>query len=259
VSAASVVPLVPAVVAADVPEREYRRLLGLPRGTELSDDLRERAEWARGWYASQGRPFVAARRVGITALGQQSVSVEGGQTLTSGVLAERLREGKAHAAVALAASAGPEAADEATRLWNDGRPDEGYFLDRFAAAVAESLVQRASAVLCARFLPQGEWLLAHLSPGCGHWDIADQHRLMALLVGRAGSEIDGAAEMTVGPVTLLSSGALRPQHSVLAALGVTREPQPGRTAIPCRSCDLDSCSFRRVPYRQDELRSRVTP
>lgn len=253
-SAATPLHLDATLLAADVPEREYRRLLGLPREADMSEDLRGRAEWARGWYASQGRPFVAARRVEVTALTAQSVTVGGGQTLTSGALAERLSSGKAHALVVLAVTAGREVADEAARLWRDGRPDEGYFLDRFAAAIAESLVQRASAILCAQLLPQGEWLLAHLSPGCGQWDIADQHRLMALLTGRAVPEVDDADERTAGPVTLLSSGALRPQHSVLAALGVTREPRGGRTAIPCRSCDLDPCSFRRVPYRQDEIR-----
>lgn len=249
---ATVVPLAAATLAADVPEREFRRLLGLPRGAVLSDDLQRRAEWARRWYAEQGRPFVAARRVEVRGIGVGSVTLATGDVLTSEGLAERLGSGDAHALVALAASAGREVAEEAARLWKDDRPDESYFLDRFAAAVAECVVQRASAILCASVLPQGEWLLEHLSPGCGHWDIGDQHRLMALLTGDAPAQPAGAVGVSLGPVTLLPSGALQPQHSVLAALGVSRRPVPGRTAIPCRSCDLDPCSFRRVPYRQDE-------
>jgi hypothetical protein len=60
--------------------------------------------------------------------------------------------------------------------------------------------------------------------------------------------LTGGAATTLGPLELLSSGALRPQHSVLAALGVTRRAASSSAADLCRSCDLDPCAFRRAPF-----------
>ncbi|HSE43202.1 MAG TPA: hypothetical protein VLH08_20760, partial [Acidobacteriota bacterium] len=83
----------------------------------------------------------------------------------------------------------------------------------------------------------------HLSPGCGTWDLGDQHILMRLLAGAESGEI--------GPLKLLSSGALEPQHSVMAVMGVTHRNFALTPEMLCRSCDLTSCSFRRVPYSQE--------
>lgn len=237
--AAVALPAPAAGLAAAVPEREYRRLLGLPRGGALEGDLLDRARGAQGWYARHGRPFVATRRVALRALGPDSVTLEPGVELRSKVLADRLRAAESHALIALAASAGPEVAEETARLWTAGRPDEAFFLDRFAAAVAERLVFWASAAVCRVSEPAREALLPHLSPGCGHWDLADQPRLMALLTGERESPI-------LGPIELLPSGALRPQASLLAALGVTRRPLAATPEELCRSCDLDPCAFRRA-------------
>jgi hypothetical protein len=232
---------------ADVTEREYRRLLGLPRGRPMSEVMRELAHGARRWYAMRGRPFVAARRVGVRKSGSTAVLLESGTVLTSETLAARLRAGDAHALVVVAASAGPEVADEAARLWVVGRPDEAYFLDRLAAAITEGLLMRVSSGMCRDVARPRERLLPHHSPGCGDWDLADQHWLMGLLGG------------SCGPVTLLASGALRPQHSVLAAFGATHQACTAAIAAsPCRGCDLDSCGVRRVPCKRHAPRPEVT-
>ena len=250
-SAAVALPASAAELAAAVPEGEYLRLLGLPRGRTLEGDLLDRANGAHDWYARHGRPFVATRRVGVQTLGPTSVALETGGKLESKALADRLREGEAHALLALAASAGPEVAEETKHLWASDRPDEAFFLDRFAVAVTERLVFWASATICRASEPAKETLLPHLSPGCGHWDLADQHRLMALLTG----EEDGTM---LGPVQLLPSGALHPQHSLLAALGVTHRTFANTPEALCRSCDLDPCAFRRAPYTTSTLRPQET-
>ena len=54
--------------------------------------------------------------------------------------------------------------------------------------------------------------MPHLSPGCGSWDLSDQHKVWALLAGDANE---------LGPLRIMESGALHPQHSVVAASGVT--------------------------------------
>ena len=259
-SAATILPVSASDAAAGVAEAEFKRLLGIPRGREMAAALVERADLARRWYVAHGRPFVAARRVGLRDVGSQFVTLETGEVIDGGALAERLREGEAHGLVALAVSAGREAADEAARLWADDRPDESWFLDRFAAAVAEQLVWRASAALCGDATAAGEGLLPHLSPGCGRWDISGQHALMALLLGvpsreaRASTpatEGETSRGVTLGPMTLLETGALRPQHSLLAALGVTRRAIVATPESSCRSCDLARCRFRRARYAGD--------
>jgi hypothetical protein len=63
-----------------------------------------------------------------------------------------------------------------------------------------------------------------------------------------------------GPVTLLAAGVLSPQHSVLAAFGLTRET--GATAavgLACRRCDLDGCRFRRARFRRTDLHPPGAP
>lgn len=226
-------------IAASVAPREYNRLLQLPRDRELEGDLLDRAQSARGWYANHGRPFVASRRVGLTDISTGSILLTTGTELTSTVLAQRLRAGESHALVILAASAGTEVAEEVSRHWAEGRPDEAFFLDRFAVAVTERLLYWSAAALCRAAEPAQETLMPHLSPGCGNWDIADQHKLMSLLAGES---------TTLGPLQLLPSGALHPQHSVLAAMGVTHRNFANTPDQLCRACDLSPCNFRRAPY-----------
>jgi hypothetical protein len=233
-----------AELAAAVSARELLRLVGLPRGRELAVELRERAQTAQAWYAAHGRPFAATRRYAVERVSASEVRLADGTTLRSGALADGLRATGGHAVVVLAVSAGPEAAAESRRLWPD-RPDEAYFLDRFAAAVAEALVLWASGHECRDASGAGETLLPPLSPGCGRFEIGDQQRLMQLLGGAP----TPSERLELGPLQLLETGALDPPHSLLAVLGVTR--QSLAAAAPedlCRACELEPCGFRRAPF-----------
>lgn len=218
---------------------EYQRLLGLPRARTLEGELAERALAARRFYAERGDPFVAARRIELAGVGAEQVTTREGLRFEGRTLAKRVREADAHALVALAVSAGPTAEAEARRLWAAEKPDESFFLDRFATAIVEQLVRWASVWTCRDAEPRGETALFHLSPGCGGWDFADQPRLFALLA-------DGAGPL--GPLTLLESGMLTPAHSMLAVLALTRHPVAPSPADACRSCDLAPCAFRRAPF-----------
>jgi hypothetical protein len=235
-------------LAGEVRDRELLRLLQMPRGAPLEGAVRERIEAARAWYVENGRPFAMARSVAIRATGKTSVELQGGTELRSTVLAERLRQGDAHGIVALAATAGREVAEEVAKRWAADRPDEAYFLDRFAVAVAERLVSWAAGELCRESEPSGETLLAHLSPGCGHWDLSDQHRVMALLADSSEPARRENDRVRLGPLELLPSGALHPQHSLLAVLGLTRRASSATSEDICRECDHDPCAFRRAPF-----------
>ena len=139
-----------AELAAAVTERELLRLLGLPRGRALEGELRERADGARAWFAVHGRPFAAARRVEVRDLTATGVLLSDGSELSSRRLAEGLHATRGHAVLVLAVSAGREVAAEVSRAWAEDRPDEAYFLDRFATAVTEALVRRLPAPSAAR-------------------------------------------------------------------------------------------------------------
>ena len=250
--------LAPAQVAAAVSERELLRLLGMPRGRELEGELRARADAARAWYAAHGRPHTATRRVDVQGVGSTGVTLADGSELRSTRLAEDLRTTDGHAVLVLAVSAGREVATEVSRAWAEDRPDEAYFLDRFATAVTEALVLEASGAACRAASGDGETLLPPRSPGCGDFEIGDQHRLMALLGGTPNGE-----RVALGPIELLPSGALDPPHSLIAALGVTRHALEATTPEAlCRGCELDPCAFRRAPssiaVRTREERRRVS-
>jgi hypothetical protein len=143
--------------------------------------------------------------------------------------------------VALAVTAGGNVDEESRRLWEQGKPDEAYFLDRFGAAVTEHLVFWASVWVCRESERAGETVLAHLSPGCGGWDLEEQAKLMSLIA-------DGA-EGVVGPLRMLPSMMMTPKNSLLAVRGLTRRAVAPSPADACRSCDLRPCAFRRAPYQ----------
>jgi hypothetical protein len=226
--------------AAQVTAAEYARLLLIPRHKLQEEPLAERAQAARAWYAAHGRPWIGARRVDIARLDPGGVTLASGQSFASASLAERLRAAESNAVVAVAVTAGPEAEAEYRRHWTEGRPDEAFFVERFAVGVTEELVRHAAAWACRTAAAAGETALFHASPGCGSWPLEEQGKLMSVLA--AGSEA------AVGPVRMWPTGALSPAHSVLALVGLTRRQVAPTPADACRSCDLEPCSFRRAPY-----------
>ena len=170
-----------------IDEREYARLLGYPPGRALEGEVRRLADEAIHWYANNGAPRATF------------CSAEGG--------------------VAAGFTAGAEVDDRVAELWQEGRVDEAYFLDRLAAAVVEALAAETGRELGA----------VHRSPGTTGYPIEEQWTLMRAL------------EPLAPAIELLPSGALRPKHS-LVALYV-----PGdATSVSCGRCDLRGCDFRRV-------------
>jgi hypothetical protein len=225
----------------EVDPDEYLRLLGYPPGFVLEGRVSELEAWARGWYASNGRPWVHARATGRFALDDGTVSVEGTR-LHASRLHDRLRRARAHEVIVVAVSAGRELEIEAQRLWRDDRPDEYFFLEMFGSAVVEHLITAAGARLCAWADPQGMAVLPHDSPGYSGWDVVEQPALLALM--RAGGTLPG-------PIDALESGALVPKKSQLAVFGVTRHLerlQHLTGLVPCQSCSLAGCQYRRRPY-----------
>ena len=219
---------------------EYTRLLGYPRGWTLRDRALELSEWARTWYGAHGHPWMYAREAQRIEAADDSVLIDQ-VPFTSTTLLKTLREAGAHGAVVAAAGAGPELEDEAQRLWQDGRPDEYFFLEVYGSAVVEHLITMTGARLCARAETDRMAVLPHYSPGYPDWPIEQQARLLTL-IKRAPRRLE-----------VLESGMLRPKKSLLAVFGLTRHVERVRRLtdlIPCERCSYAACQYRRLPYRR---------
>jgi hypothetical protein len=222
-----------------VQDAEYQRLLGYPRGHVLDGRARELADWARQWYAGNGRPWVYAREAQSAQTDGASVEIEGVR-FPSGVLRRRFEKAAVGSAVLAAVSAGPEIEHETQRLWLEDRPDEYYFLEVLGSAVVEQLIAITGERLCA-WAELGEMaVLPHYSPGYPGWDIAEQSRLLGLLNAAGGLSFKLEA---------LESGALRPKKSLLAVFGLTRHTEGVRRLtemVACGNCSLGACQLRRM-------------
>jgi hypothetical protein len=157
-------------------------------------------------------------------------------------LQEQLLEAQAHTAILAAVSAGKECEEKARELWMEEKPDEYFFLEMYGSAVVEHLVTITGARLCAWAENQGMAVLPHYSPGYPEWDISDQKKLLELIRQRNFRE----------EIHALDTGMLRPKKSLLAVFGITRHVNRVRNLkelIPCESCSMPSCQYRRAPYK----------
>lgn len=232
-----------AELAAAVEEGEYHRLLGWPVDRPLDGALAAHAAEARAWYAASGQPWAATRRIEVRGVDAERVHLATGGSFEGAAFARRLADAESHAVVAAALTAGTDIEREARRRWAEGKPDEGFFFDRFGAAVAEALVRWLARQLCRDAEPAGETVLFHLSPGCGSWPLSEQRLLYGLLA------VPG--DEPTGPIRLLESGGLEPGPSLLAVLALSRRPGSATAVDGCRTCDLGGCAFRRAPYRRN--------
>ena len=229
----------------NVQESEYRRLLGLPKHYSMQGRTRELADAARQWYAENGRPWFYARQMNALELADGKLRV-GGTEFSSKQLHDQFAEAQADRAVLVAVGAGRECEERAQQLWRESKPDEYFFMEMFGSAVVEHLVTVASGHICGWADRNGAAALPHYSPGYSGWDISDQTRLWNLLRQTGAAYFDGKLDV-------LETGMLRPKKSLLAVFGVTRNLEKARSLarlIPCESCSLPGCQYRRAPYLQ---------
>jgi hypothetical protein len=206
---------------------------------------RELVTWARHWYAQHGRPWVYARQTGGLELTSGGLRLEGAE-FSGGRLHEQLVNAQAHDALLVAVSAGLECEAKARELWQEGKPDEYFFLEMYGAAVVEHLVTTTGGRICAWAEQKGMMVLPHYSPGYPGWDVSEQSRLWSLIRQKPGRDFPGE-------IQVLDSGMLRPTKSLLAVFGITRHLDKVRNfsqLVPCENCSLPSCQYRRTPYHR---------
>jgi hypothetical protein len=231
--------------ATEIRESEYKRLLGFPQDYPLEGRSRELADWARHWYRDHGHPWLYVREAETLELSGGDIRLERTR-LGAGPLHDQLRAAGAHTAVLAAVSAGPECEAKARELWQEGKPDEYFFLEMFGSAVVEHLITHAGGKICSWAESRRTAVLPHYSPGYAGWEIADQAALWQLIRShRRDGFLDG--------LRVLDSGMLQPKKSLLAVFGVTRHLDKVRSLsslVPCENCSLAACQYRRVPYRR---------
>jgi hypothetical protein len=226
----------------NVLDTEYKRLLGFPADYTLEGRARELAEWARLWYAENGRPWIYARGVELK-LTAGNVRVDEA-TFAAERLYTQLNDAQAERAALVAVSAGKECEERARQLWLEGKPDEYFFLEIFGSAAVEHLVTNTGARLCAWAERNGMAVLPHYSPGYSGWDTADQNRLF--------ETIHAGANGLPGELGVLESGMLQPKKSLLAVFGITQQLERVRrfaNLVPCANCSFSPCQYRRAPHQ----------
>jgi hypothetical protein len=239
-----------ALSGVDVSTEEYTRLLGYPRGWVLEGRARELADWARDWYAKNGRPWFYARQaesveIDVDPARGHLIRIDG-VDFNSKRLRIAFEQAGAHSAILVAVGAGPEAEEEARRCWTEERPDEYFFLEMFASAVVEHLTTIAGARLCDWAERQGMAVLPHSSPGYPEWDVAEQPRLLELIKQTKNDRFPSCVDS-------FDTGMLRPKKTQLAVFGLTRHVerlQRLTSLIPCESCSFGPCQYRRAPYKR---------
>lgn len=223
---------------------EYHRLLGYPRGHELSGRARELAEGTRAWYAAHGKPWIYAPATPELALTPTTFRL-GDIEFASRHVRDQLADAGAHTAMLVAVSAGRACEEQAREFWLAGKPDEYFFMEMFGSAVVEHLITQAGARICAWAEANGMAVLPHYSPGYSGWDVAEQGKLWETIRR-------GPLPVLAGELEVMETGMLRPKKSLLAMFGVTRELERARQfarLVPCESCAFSPCQYRRVPYR----------
>src|SRR5664279_1730823 len=128
--------LIDAQPLVGVDEAEYRRLLGYPARHVLEGRARELADWAREWYAKHGRPWVYARQTDGVEVTADALRIDGA-AIISKRLHEQWVDARTSAAMLVAVSAGKECEEKSRELWQEGKPDEYFFLESYGSAVVE--------------------------------------------------------------------------------------------------------------------------
>ena len=238
----------------DVQEAEYTRLLGYPRHHVMTERARELAHWARRWYAENGTPWIYAGRTEALCVSDEEFSIDG-IAFSAERLRKQLSDAQAHAVMLVAVSAGATCEEKARQLWQEEKPDEYFFLEVYGSAVVEHLITTAGARFCAWADRKGVAILPHYSPGYPEWDVAEQGRLLHLI--RTQDDEGMPAEMQV-----LETGMLRPKKSLLAVFGITAQVERVQRLtdlVPCKSCPMQACQYRRRPYKYAHIALEIQP
>src|SRR3972149_1694524 len=228
----------------NVKETEYKRLLGYPSDFELEGRSRELADWARQWYSKNGKPWIYAVQTDKIGTSNENLTICNVE-LTSKILRNQFAEAGTHSAMLALVSAGKECEEKAHQLWLEGKPDEYFFLEVYGSAIVEHLITTTGFRFCDWAEKNDMTVLPHYSPGYPGWKVEDQEKIFQLIIQNKTRDLPGE-------IHLFETGMLKPKKSMLALFGITKQLNKVRNIrelIPCESCSLSSCQYRRIPYK----------
>lgn len=233
----------------NVPEAEYKRLLGYPADHDVGDRVRELMEETRRWYNENGSPWVYVRHIDSFELHHDHFFMSEVRFSAQRFIAQ-MRETMGESVVAVVASAGKNCEGRARQLWKEEKPDEYFFMEVYGSAIVEHVIAQAAGKICAWAENNAMVALPRLSPGYPGWDIREQQSLFDVI--NTGRNHDFPEDIHV-----LHTGMLNPKKSQLTVFGLTHHREKvHRTAdlIPCMNCSLEHCQYRRSPYSRSVLR-----
>ena len=228
----------------NVREEEYKRLLGYPHNFELKERARELSDFARSWFNENGNPWIYAFQTADIDYSGERLKINDVE-FSSFKLRNQLADAQTSTAMLVAVSAGKECEEKANQLWQEGKPDEYFFLEVYGSAVVEHLITSAGAQFCAWADKNNLAVLPHYSPGYPGWTITDQNKLLKLIRQNKGNNLPGR-------IQVLETGMLKPKKSLLALFGITSHIEKVKKLsglIPCSTCSMKSCQYRRIPYK----------
>ena len=228
----------------DVQDSEYKRLLGYPPQHQVGRRVRDLMDSTRKWYAENGKPWVYARHAEMLELSDKGILIEGVEFI-SPRLHSQLNDAMSNEVMLVAASAGKQCEERARELWHEEKPDEYFFMEVYGSAVVENLIRNVGARFCEWADQNSKAILPHYSPGYPGWEISEQDKLLKLILRKKETELPEE-------IRVLDSGMLQPKKSLLAVFGITPDIERMKrltSLIPCDNCSLQSCQYRRLPYR----------
>lgn len=228
----------------NVLETEYKRLLGYPYLYELEGRSRELADWARGWYYKNGKPWIFAVRIDGIDFSNERLLINDVE-FSSKKLSSQLSQANVKSVMLVAVSAGKECEEMSAQLWKESKPDKYFFLEIFGSAVVEHLITYAGAKFCEWADENNSVILPHYSPGYPGWNVTDQNKLLKLIEEKKNCDLPGKIEV-------LETGMLKPKKSLLALFGITKDTEKVKKLselIPCETCSLQGCKYRRRNYK----------
>jgi cobalamin-dependent methionine synthase I len=126
---------------------------------------------------------------------------------------------------------------EVQRLMEEAHMMDAMALDAAGTVATGQLMRRLVEGVCEDALASGLGTTIRYGPGYTGWELDDLGVLFADLSGR---EV---------PVSLTEQLSMRPEKSLVNVVGVVPGGRAAPEIVPCRICDLESCSARREPYR----------
>jgi len=125
----------------------------------------------------------------------------------------------------------------AAELWDARELPLASMLDSVGSGAVESLAEYVNDLFCQEAIPLGLPVTNRVSPGYGHWDVAEQKRFFAMCPADA-----------IG-VTLNDASFMSPVKSISLLAAAGTDARVDHYFSQCARCWMRDCRYRRTPAR----------